>query len=639
MKLKNMTINNFLGIGPNQKVNFEDRLGLTLIEGINHDSPSSTSNGAGKSSIFEALYWVLFGTTKRGLKGDAVINEAVKKNCSVELTFETGSQEYTVLRSRKHKDFAAGLILTTGKNDLTKGTVKDTQELLSSIIKISPLTFSKIAYFGQGDIKPFASLTDKELKEVFEQSLGLTFFVDALKKVREQSKHVSSEVDRQSNAIVNAERDIDSSKEKIIYLSKAVKDIEDNASAEKTRIESELHALEVELNQIQAEIKNDSEKLTAVKLEAQPTIAELEKFDNLKNNANTKLDDLKRQLSNAKWKVGDLEQSLQKAIENIKKAKDKAGTDCDTCGREFTDGDIAKLQEQSASIAREFDTQLEEAKKQVQPAAEKVDKLLAMIAKLNEKIQHESEKCRAVDELEIQVNANYKNNSLRLSQVKSSLDSKQLALKNVKCDSKDYKTDIVKTEANLQKSEDICDKAREEIKTHEKRLKILTLLEKILGNDGLKSYVFDNVTPELNKHINENMQILDDISVEVSTVSKLKSGEYREKFSVKVNNQHGSSQYAGNSGGEQQKINLAIALAFNKVMRNMSSETLNIAFLDEPFESLDEGSSEKVIELCEQFASVGAVDIITHNQGVKDLIKNRIVVEKKDRKATIKQVA
>ena len=60
-------------------------------------------------------------------------------------------------------------------------------------------------------------------------------------------------------------------------------------------------------------------------------------------------------------------------------------------------------------------------------------------------------------------------------------------------------------------------------------------------------------------------------------------------------------------------------------------------FLDEPFEALDEGSSEKVIELCEAFADMENVFLITHNQGVKDLISDRLIVEKKDGKASIRE--
>ena len=161
MKLERLTIKNFLGIGW-ADLEF-NRPGITLIEGMNHDSPTSISNGSGKSSLFEALYWVLYGKTKRGLNGEDVINNRAKKNCVVELFFKIGDRQYWVGRRRKCETYGTGLWMSTwdakGKpTDLTKGTVKDTQALLEEIIKLDDLTFSKIAYFGQGDVKAFAEL-------------------------------------------------------------------------------------------------------------------------------------------------------------------------------------------------------------------------------------------------------------------------------------------------------------------------------------------------------------------------------------------------------------------------------------------------------------------------------------------------
>ena len=153
----------------------------------------------------------------------------------------------------------------------------------------------------------------------------------------------------------------------------------------------------------------------------------------------------------------------------------------------------------------------------------------------------------------------------------------------------------------------------------------------VLGNQGLKSYIFDSVTPELNRLIAEYMAVLNpDLSVEVCTVSKLKSGEFREKFAVKVDNEHGSGSYEGSSGGERQMVNLALALAFNTVVRSMSGNALNVLFLDEPLESLDESASERALELCAKFVShVPTVFIVSHNPAIRDLVSDKITIVKR----------
>ncbi len=149
-----------------------------------------------------------------------------------------------------------------------------------------------------------------------------------------------------------------------------------------------------------------------------------------------------------------------------------------------------------------------------------------------------------------------------------------------------------------------------------------------MSNSGLKNYVLAGVTPEINQYANSYLSVLDpSMAVDISTITTLKSGEEREKFSIVVETENGSKGFKGHSGGEKQKVNLAISLAFNTMVRNSSGEAINLLVLDEPFESLDEGSSEQVIELI-QGIDADNIYLISHNQVVKDLIPNKIKIEK-----------
>ena len=188
---------------------------------------------------------------------------------------------------------------------------------------------------------------------------------------------------------------------------------------------------------------------------------------------------------------------------------------------------------------------------------------------------------------------------------------------------KEYK----RLEKTLLEEQEVTNK---EIESTQKQLDIAEKVVEILSNSGLKSYVFDSITPALNEKINIFMQTLNpDISVKLSTVKALKSGELREKFSVEVNNLKGSENYAGASGGEKQIVNFAMALAFNSIFRKMRNSA-DFMWLDEPFESLDEEAVEVVIDLCKLYSSdVGTIFLITHNQAIKDLITQKITIQKK----------
>ena len=99
------------------KIDLNDR-GLVLIEGVNEDDPSAKSNGAGKSSIVDALCWCLYGKTARGVSSDAVVNRKTKKNCCVSVLIQDGEDEYPVVRSRKHDKNGTGLAVSEGRNVL-----------------------------------------------------------------------------------------------------------------------------------------------------------------------------------------------------------------------------------------------------------------------------------------------------------------------------------------------------------------------------------------------------------------------------------------------------------------------------------------------------------------------------------------
>ena len=164
----------------------------------------------------------------------------------------------------------------------------------------------------------------------------------------------------------------------------------------------------------------------------------------------------------------------------------------------------------------------------------------------------------------------------------------------------------------------------------EERLKTASILEGALGNAGLKSLIFDQVTPDLNRYTNEYLSILDNgMYVEISTISKLKTGEIRDKFSVNVDTSNGAANFSGNSGGERQKVNLAIALAFNRLMREISGAVPDVLVLDEPFEALDAASSEQAVGLLKEL-SASNIFLITHNKEIRDLVADRIYIRKKD---------
>ena len=148
MKIKSLTIENFLAVGTIYNLNLDEK-GLVLIQGDNQDDTSQSSNGAGKSTIAEALCWALYGETARGETGDSVINRVEGKNTRVEVIIEEETGElYRISRHRKHKTHKNMLRLeifdsSDGSwDDYTKGTDKLTQEVVNKVVGCSHEVFA-----------------------------------------------------------------------------------------------------------------------------------------------------------------------------------------------------------------------------------------------------------------------------------------------------------------------------------------------------------------------------------------------------------------------------------------------------------------------------------------------------------------
>ena len=138
MKLISIGFINFLSYGnPPNCVSLTDR-GLVLIEGDNKDDSSAASNGAGKSSLIDAIVWCLYGTTLRGYEGDEVINRKVGKNCMVNLVLEN---DVIITRYRKHQTGKNGLTVTVGDLNVTKSSIKETEAYIEQLLGLTKTTF------------------------------------------------------------------------------------------------------------------------------------------------------------------------------------------------------------------------------------------------------------------------------------------------------------------------------------------------------------------------------------------------------------------------------------------------------------------------------------------------------------------
>jgi len=625
MKIKSIRIKNFMSI-EDAEIDF-DKAGLTLLEG---------ENGAGKSSIYEAVYWVLFGKTKRGLTGDAVINNKAGKCCEVKMYFDN----YMVYRFRKQTELGTGLKIWQDLgapayewNELTKGTVAETQALIESIIKYSDLTFTKVTYFGQGDVKAFASLTDGELKQVFEQALGLT----CLSQYGEQIKKYRNGVERDGMSrrgeIINLESKRGFIQDKIEVLNRAMSESKEKYKADHERFLADIASINTEISNIEARLALGmaDRKTKSTELEA----AIRKRHDLCKSKDQLTDLYLREQKEYAHEKAqNDLRLvEVQKRLHDIKGAKERLGSHCGECGKTYGEADIAPMMLKAQAAIAAIKAEIEERHPGLFKCEQKIDTIKALLPPLEKAISALDGAKADMARLEEQEkqDEDLKNRIKVLGEKRTTVQNLIIALEAAKV-TESYKADIDLEGKKIEAINETINEHIEALKELDSELVGAEMLVEIMSNAGLKSYIFDSITPELNRVISEYMAILNpNIGVEISTVSKTKAGDFKEKFGITVTNTEGADSYEGSSGGERQLVNLAIALGFNSICRLMSEGSVNMLFLDEPLENLDEANSESAIELCQRFAGeIPNVFLVSHSPAIKDLVTGRIQVKKID---------
>lgn len=617
-------IENFFSI--TDKVTWEmENQGLVLIAGENHDSPAADSNGAGKSTLFEALVWALWGKTTRGQVSDGVINRQAKKNCAVEVWIRHEGDLYCISRYRKHDKNGNGLEFEHYEggysHDLSQGTPTLTQDKINSFLGIDYDTFIQGPMIPQGHFKKFSEMTDGEQKAIFDRALQTGVLAEALKETNDRVLSISQRLTQDEQRYTTLEDEISDlhatvqryeversswSKDKRYALCDLAKQIvvvveQQEALWEQSRV--------VNFDQAIAASKDSASRLRDEGTDLD------QKWDTLRSNTKDKLAEVRAEWKQATQKMRD----LKAEIEKMEKLQDAT---CPTCGQQVTADHVEACLKESrkslsiivievSGLAKRVDAlelELENSQEAHNAAwailVDKIDKQESSHLKL---VNEASEAKAWVNELaalhrqEFTLRGIFKKKQAETTSFSDLIDDAQRAVAT--------------------KREELA-KVRASIRRSQIDLEHLRFWQYGFSNRGLKSHILASVTPFLNERVDHHIRALagDELSIEFSTQTTLKSGETREKFSVQVTNRHGADSYVGNSGGEKGRADLAINFVLSDLMSSRSRRPYPQRFLDEPFENLDESGVEAVMELLSDLAvDAGSIFVITHLDSMKGL--------------------
>ena len=318
IKLKELTVKNFMSVGnQTQAVNFAAE-NLTLVLGENLDQggdDSGSRNGTGKTTIVNALSYSLFGTALTNIKKDNLINKINNRNMLITLAFEKDGVDYRIERGRKpniFKFFVNDTEQETDEVDDSQGDVRETQKDVDDLLGMSHDMFKHIVALNTYT-EPFLSMRANDQRVIIEQLLGITLLSEKADALKEQTR-ITKEAITQESANIEASK---KSNEKIQL---SIDSLLNRQSAWNTQHDNELEKI----------------GRAIIELENVDIVAELEKHAELKeyDEQSAKLKSLNKERATLESAIAQAEKSLTKYTRELESLANKT---CHACEQQLHD--------------------------------------------------------------------------------------------------------------------------------------------------------------------------------------------------------------------------------------------------------------------------------------------------------------
>ena len=215
IKIRNLTLKNFLSIGNvTQSINFEDS-GILLVLGRNIDiGDDGARNGVGKTAALNALSYGLFGLPLNNIRKDNLINKTNQRHMMVTVEFDVGENKYRIERGRRPTilRLIVNNIETSTESDEGQGEMRLTQAEINKILGLNHVMFKHLIALNTYT-EPFLSLRANDQRDIIEHLLGITLLSEKATVLKDQLKETKDSIKEEEyniKAIENANKQIES---------------------------------------------------------------------------------------------------------------------------------------------------------------------------------------------------------------------------------------------------------------------------------------------------------------------------------------------------------------------------------------------------------------------------------------------
>jgi DNA repair exonuclease SbcCD ATPase subunit len=529
-------------------------------------------NGAGKSTILDALTFGLFGKPFRKINKPQLMNSINNSNCVVEIEFSIGKKEYKVVRGIKPNVFEIYCNNVLVNQD---AKAKDYQEHLEKfILKWNMKAFTQIVVLGSASFVPFMQLTPSDRRTIIEDLLDIEIFSSM-------------------NNIV---------KNKIGSIKDTQKDCEYQIKLISEKIELQKQNLEEHRKNFEFEIQKKKEEGIKNQEFIEKTTKDIELIQKHIEQLQNKISDEKSVQSKStkiitlQSKLSDNTKKLNKEIEFF-----QSNDDCPTCHQIITENTKTNHITNKKEKIQEIDV----ASKKL---SDELDKLYSRLDQIEKMQKHINEHNSEVVKLNTQILSANKYNSKLIQEIKS------------------LEQNTVFKESDNEKLKTLND----ELKTVETNANELSVQKQyhefaatLLKDTGIKTKIIKQYLPIMNKLINKYLTAMDffvNFNLNENFEETIKS-RHRDVFS-----------YASFSEGEKMRIDLALLFTWRQIAKLKNSTNTNLLILDEVFDSsLDGVGTEEFMKLLNTLDNNTNVFVISHKgDQLFDKFRSVIRFEKKN---------
>jgi DNA repair exonuclease SbcCD ATPase subunit len=553
IQFKSVAWRNFLSTGSDAIEIKLDKSPSTLIVG---------QNGAGKSTMLDALSFGLFGKAHRDINKNQLINSINGKGTEVTVEFNIGNSEFKVVRGIKPTRFE----IWQNNNMINQSAnARDYQRFLEqNILKLNHKSFHQVVVLGSSSFIPFMQLPVWSRRGIIEDLLDINIFSKMNMLLKERNAKIKEE-------LVDITHQIDLFKTRIDSQSKYIKSLE---SLNKDQIAQKMESIEIHKEKIQ-ETFNESKTLGK----------NLQVLMSAEEKTNRDLLDRMSQMKSFNL------QHNSKIKELVSQSKFYELNDqCPTCDQGI-----------SADIKEDKISNIISKAKEVQTEKESLGKTI-------ESLQSEMSEVSSNLNILRQKQAKINSNNDVITVLQKEIDKVQREINNLSSqngDSAAAKTELKdlakgKEDATERKLEYVEERTYNEV------------LGEMLKDTGIKTKVIKQYLPIMNRFINQYLQVLDFFV----------AFHLDESFNETIRSRHRDSfNYASFSEGEKQRIDLALLFTWRQIARMKNSASTNLLVLDETFDSsLDSEGVDSLTKILTTLEDSTNVFIISHKG---DILENK----------------